>query len=228
MQLLLGGGLEPDGTGMIADKVIKLPTKRCLDAVKLILDDYETNSQEGEYFNSYYRRQVAADKMYFYKMLKPLADLTTLKDIDYIDWGHTEKYVTEVGVGECAGVMIDLVAILITETQDKLNRAIRNFDKGSYADSIYSSYVTFVSGAKALLTSENINCNTQIGIINDFEEQFVKKGLFDFSGSFAESVLRMNKQEPTKEFAQQYLNEAKEFVTKAVAVRNKQLVDNKF
>lgn len=228
MQLLLGGGLEPDGTGSIADKVIKLPTKRCPDAVRLILNDYEENSQEGEYFNNYYRKQVAADKMYFYKMLKPLADLTTLSDLDYIDWGNTDKYVTEVGVGECAGVMLDLVGILINETEDKLKWAQRGFDKGSYADSIYSSYTTFISGAKAILTSENINCNTHIGIINDFDEHFVKKGLLTVSGeSFAEHVLKMSKNEPSKEFAEKYLWEAKDFVTKITEIRQKQLVGNK-
>jgi sulfite reductase (ferredoxin) len=108
MQVMLGGGLEPDGTGTIADKILKLPSRRCVDAVRNILTDYDTHSTEGEYFNDYYRRQVAAEKMYFYKLLKPLADLETLTNIDYIDLGHDEKYVTEVGVGECAGVMIDL------------------------------------------------------------------------------------------------------------------------
>src|SRR6478735_4766194 len=82
MQVLLGGGLEPDGTGSLADKVIKLPSKRCPEAVRLLLNDYEENGQEGEYFNAYFRRQMAIDKMYFYKMLKPLAELATLTDRD--------------------------------------------------------------------------------------------------------------------------------------------------
>lgn len=226
MQLLLGGGMEPDGSGTIADKVIKLPTKRCPDAVRLLLNDYEDNSQDGEYFNNYYRRQIAADKMYFYKMLKPLADLTTISELDYIDWGHSEKYVTEVGVGECAGVMLDLVGILMNETEDKLKWAEKGIERGSYADSIYSSYTSFISGAKAILTSENINCNTHIGIINDFDEHFVKKGLFTVPGvsSFADHVLKMSKQEPTREFAEQYYNEAKEFVSKIVEIRKNQLV----
>jgi sulfite reductase (ferredoxin) len=225
MQLLLGGGLEPDGTGTIADKVIKLPTKRVPEAVRLILNDYEHNSQEGEYFNNYYRRQIGVDKMYFYKMLKPVGDLTTLKDIDYIDWGHTDKYVTEVGVGECAGVMLDLIGTLLSETEDKLKWATRGFERGAYADSIYSSYTTFISGAKAILTSENINCNTHIGIINDFDEHFVKKGLFTVpGGSFSEHVLKMNKQEPSKQFAEKYLYEAKEFVSQIIETRKKQVL----
>ncbi len=227
MQLLLGGGIEPDGSGSIADKVVKLPTKKCPDAVRLILADYDEFAFEGEYFNDYYRRQIAADKTYFYKKLKPLAELSTLTELDYIDWGHTEKYVTEVGVGECAGVMLDLVGTLINETEDKLKWAKRAYDKGAFADSIYQSYVTFVCGAKALLTSENINCNTHIGIVKDFDTHFIAKGALQVEGgSFEKLVLKMSEQEPTQEFAKVYLEEVTDFLTKLRAYRAQKLLVN--
>lgn len=225
MQLLLGGGIAPDGTASIADKVMKLPSKRCPEAVRWILNDYEDHANEGEYFNDYYKRQVAVDKMYFYKMLKPLGELSTLTELDYIDYGHTEKYVTEVGVGECAGVMLDLVGTLVNEAQDKLHWATRAFEKGSFADSIYQSYATFVGGAKALLTAENINCNTQIGIVNDFDEHLVKKGLFDVEGNdFKALVLKISDHEPSAEFAGEYLEQAKIFLSRLNAKRQQQLV----
>ena len=224
MQVMLGGGVEPDGTGSLADKVVKIPSKRCTDVVRVLLSDYEEKGLEGEYFNTYYRRLVAADKMYFYKLLKPIAELSTLADHDYIDWGHTDKYVTEVGVGECAGVMLDLVGTLINDTEDKLKWAIKGFERNSFADSIYSSYATSVSGAKALLIGEGINCNTQIGIINDFEENFIKTGKFQLpSGSFSTQLLRMSNEEPTQEFASTFLTEAKEFVAKIKEYRMQQV-----
>ena len=43
--------------GRIADKVIKVPSKRGTDALRWILNDYETHAEEGEYFNDYYDRQ---------------------------------------------------------------------------------------------------------------------------------------------------------------------------
>jgi sulfite reductase (ferredoxin) len=161
-------------------------------------------------------------------MLKPLADVNNVTNEDYIDYGHTEQYETLVGVGECAGAMLDLVATLISETEDKSKWAQRAFDKGVYADSIYSSYTTFISGAKALLISETIQCNTQIGIMNDFDEHFVKKGLFSFpEGSFHDHIMKMNNNEPTKEFAAQYLSEAKAFFNKTVELRTRQLAEVK-
>lgn len=223
MQLMLGGGLEPDGSGSLADKIVKLPSKRCLEGVRYLLNDYEAHAEEGEYFNNYYRRQIAADKMYFYKMLKPLSELSTLADIDYIDFGHNEQYVTAVGVGECAGVMLDLVSTLLNDTQDKLKWAIRAYDNGAYADAIYHCYSTFVTGAKAILTVEGINCNTQIGMINDFEEHIIKKGIVSIAGdSFAEQVFRINTNEPSKAFATSYLDEATAFLAHITAHRSKQ------
>ncbi len=41
MQLVLGGGVDPDGTGYIAEKIIKIPTRRVPIALGILLDDYE-------------------------------------------------------------------------------------------------------------------------------------------------------------------------------------------
>jgi sulfite reductase (ferredoxin) len=225
MQVMLGGGLEPDGTGSIADKVIKLPSKRCVEAVRVILNDYELNGGEGEYFNAYFRRKTAEDKMYFYKLLKPLAEVSTLEANDYIDWGHQDTYVTEVGVGECAGVMLDLVGTLISETEDKLAWAERLFKKGSTADAAYAAYTTMICGAKAILTGEGVNCNTQIGIVRDFEEKLVKSGKLTVEGgSFETLVLQINKQEPSEAFSIQFLESAKKFVATIKEFRKQQVL----
>jgi sulfite reductase (ferredoxin) len=54
---------------------------------------------------------------YFYEFLKPLADITNLTEADFVDWGNADNYVKAVGVGECAGVVIDLVATLLLEAK---------------------------------------------------------------------------------------------------------------
>ncbi|MFL5727857.1 MAG: hypothetical protein ACJ75J_00100, partial [Cytophagaceae bacterium] len=65
-------------------------------------------------------------------------------------------------------------------------------------------------------------------IINDFDEHFVKKGMLSFpEGSFNAHVLRMSANEPTKQFAAQFLKEAKEFFSKLVAMRSRQLEEAK-
>lgn len=216
VQVLLGGGTVGNGLGRVADKVIKVPSKRATHVLRTVLDDYEVNSTEDESFHEYYDRQ---GKDYFYQMLKPIADLNTLVPEEFVDWGHIETYHTAIGVGECAGVMIDLVATLLFETDEKMSWADESFAAGAYADSISHTYNVFISAAKALLLDKGVNCNTQIGILRDFDKNFGEnKELYNYS-SFQELVLQINKNEPTEEFARIYREAAFNFVKQVRANR---------
>ncbi len=216
MQVVIGGGVEPDGNGFIAEKVIKLPTKRIPDAVRFLLDDYESNSQEEEYFNEYFRRQ---GKMYFYDLLKPLGDASTLKDEDFQDWGEEVEFVPEIGVGECAGVMMDLVGTILKDAEERLTYARETFVDEKWANSIYYSYNTLVITAKGILLSKDIQCNTHKGIIDDFQSKIVEEGLIELPGTFQDLVYQINRNEPSESFAYQYLEQATEFLQLAVKFR---------
>ncbi len=220
LQVLLGGGILGDGQGVFAEKVIKIPSKRGLEAFRLVMDDYEFNQLEGEYFHDYFRR---LGKKYFYNLLKNLADTSTIQPEEFIDWGHEETFQPAIGVGECASVIIDLVATLIYETKEKIDRAKEAYDLGQWADSIYHSYTGFVNGAKALLVSKEVKTNTQAGIIKDFDTHFVENGAMEFPATFAEHVYRMKKEAPSEAFAAQYLADAESFYQRIFALREKEL-----
>jgi sulfite reductase (ferredoxin) len=221
LQLVLGGGVLGNGEGRIADKIIKIPSKRGPAVLRTLLQDFEKNAVEGEYFNNYYDKK---GKDYFYQLLKPHADNSTLIADDYIDWGHTEQFKTEIGVGECAGVLIDLVATLIFEAEEKLDWAKTSLEDGLYSDSIYHSYAAIISAAKALLLDKSVPTNTHHGIINDFDKQYVETNEIKISGAFKDFALQINKQEPSKEFAENYLNDAIDFIRQAQLVRSPSLV----
>ena len=208
-QVLLGGGTLGNGLGRAADKVIKVPSKRTKDVVRRVLDDYGKNKLEHELFNDYYDRN---GKDHFYQMLKPLADLSTLSSEEFVDRGHEETFVTAIGVGECAGVVIDLVSTLLYDAEEKLQWAIGSFEGLSYSDSIYHSYSVFINSAKALLLQKGINSSTQTGIIKDFDEQYKDSRVLSGLGSFKDLVLQINKNEPSAEFAQSYLGAAVDFI----------------
>jgi sulfite reductase (ferredoxin) len=53
LQVLLGGGILGDGKGRISDKVLKIPSKRGPNALRSILNDYESNVIVGESFLNY-------------------------------------------------------------------------------------------------------------------------------------------------------------------------------
>ncbi|GAB3551945.1 nitrite reductase [Spirosoma fluminis] len=221
LQVLLGGGFNGKGEGLIADKVIKIPSKRGPESLRFLLRDFETNAFDGEYYSDYYARQ---GKNYFYQLLKPLADLKTLQDSDYIDWDHTEQYVTEVGIGECASVLIDLVATTLTEASEKLGWAQEALAEGRWADALYHSYNVFITGAKAGLMSRDVPTNTQHGIVSDFDKTFAGESNFhQTEGEFRTLVFSINKQEPSEAFARDFNAQAEAFLGAIQAYRNLQI-----
>lgn len=225
LQILLGGGFDASYQATTGDKIVKVPSKVAPAAFREILNDFEKNSLEGEYFNNFYQRKKEEDKMYFFSLLKPFTVLPDeLPDHYFTDWGDEDKYVKAIGVGECAGVILDVVGTLIMEAEEKFALATKTIENGNWQDSIYHSYNSFVVAAKALLIGEGVKCNTQISILRDFDETFVKADLFSVEGeSFEAIVTQLNKVEPSLEFAQAYYVQAKENIAKVKLAREAQI-----
>jgi sulfite reductase (ferredoxin) len=216
LQVLLGGGVLGNGEGRVSNKVIKIPSKRGSEALRTILKDYESNVKTGESFLNYYDRQ---GERYFYDILKPLADTSNLVPSDFIDWGSVEQYEMAVGVGECAGVVIDLVATLLLESEEKIENASEALKLHQYSDSIYYAYTSLVNTAKALLLTEGESTNTQANIISLFETVFSEKIVLPTT--FSEFVYQIQKNEPKKQFAEKYVADAQLFYAKANEYRIK-------
>jgi sulfite reductase (ferredoxin) len=219
VQVLLGGGTVGNGVGRVAEKVLKVPSKRATTVLRYVLNDYRENALDQESFHQYYDRNT---KDYFYRLLKPLADLTQLTDDEFVDWGHEETFETAIGVGECAGVVIDLVATLLLEGEEKLGWAKAAYEGKAWSDAIYHSYAVFINTAKALLLDKGVNSSTQIGIIREFDVNFVDNGEVSLNSSFNELVLSINKNEPTEAFATGYLEAVSEFYSNMRAKRESQ------
>ena len=223
LQVLLGGGNLGNGSGRFSDKVIKIPSRRGPDALRFILNDFEANANGLSFLNYY----DAKGEKYFYELLKPLADLTNLTEADFIDWGNADNYVKAVGVGECAGVVIDLVATLLLEAKDKLTFAQEAFEEDKWSDAIYHAYAGFVNGAKALLLSENQKTNHQAGIIDLFDTVFVETNKIPLQSTLKDLVFQIKENEPSQEFAKKYIQEAITFFDTIEAYRAKDLKDEK-
>ena len=221
LQVLLGGGNLGNGNGRFSDKVIKIPSRRGPDALRYILNDFEANGN-GQSFLNYY---VAKGEKYFYEFLKPLADITNLTEADFVDWGNADNYVKAVGVGECAGVVIDLVATLILEAKDKMTFAQEAFEDKKWADAIYLAYAGFVNGAKAILLAENEKTNHHAGIIDLFDTVFIESKKIELDSSFKDLVYQIKSNEPSAEFAQKYIQQGVAFFDTIEKYRAKDLAD---
>ena len=220
LQVLIGGGTLGDGKGRFSDKLVKIPSKRGPEALRILLNDVAKNQQQEETFLEYYDRQ---GKIYFYDLLKGFSDTSHLEPNDFIDWGYSENYVKAIGVGECAGVVIDLIATLLFESEEKISNSEEAFKENQFSDSIYYAYTALVNTAKALLIAENIKTNTQAGIVASFQEHFVATQKVALESSFEDLVYQIKNEKPTKVFAENYLKDAKLFYNKIDSYRKQEV-----
>jgi sulfite reductase (ferredoxin) len=215
LQVLLGGGNLGNGNGAFADKVVKVPSKRGPEALRRVLNDFEANAN-GKPFVTYYKEK---GEKYFYNFLNDLQDVSSLTQEDFIDWGEEGKYVKEIGVGECAGVVIDLIATLFLESQEKIENAREAFENEVYSGAIYYAYQSLVNTAKAMLLAENKKTNTHASIIAQFDEFFVASGKIELNTTFSELIYQINKNTPNKEFCSQYINDSENLLKKVQIFR---------
>jgi len=210
LQVLLGGGNLGNGKGVFADKVVKIPSKRGPEALRRILNDFEKNGI-GINFTDYY---AAKGKKYFYDFLSDLQDATNLTQDDFIDWGNSETYVQEIGIGECAGVVIDLIATLFLESEEKIEKAKESHQNEVYSNAIYHAYSSLVNSAKAMLLSEDISTNSHANIIQQFDEVFISSDKISLETTFSKLIYQIQEQKPTAIFSEKYIQDANYFLQK--------------
>ncbi|MUU77826.1 HEPN domain-containing protein [Winogradskyella endarachnes] len=221
LQVLLGGGNLGDGNAYFADKVVKIPSRRGPEALRRILNDFEEHAN-GKLFVDYYKEK---GEKYFYQLLTDLSDIENLTQEDFIDWGTEEQYVKAIGVGECAGVVIDLIATLFLESEEKIAEAKEALNNKVYSGAIYEAYRSMVNSAKAILLSENIKTNTQAGIIKQFDELFVDTKRIAFGNSFSDIIYQIKSTAPTEAFANSYISASQQFLDTVRAYREHQVAE---
>ncbi len=217
-QVLLGGGVLGNGEGRYADKALKVPAKRTPEVLRWLLEDFDTNAESNETFLQYYLRK---ETDYFYQNLKGYADTSILQESDFIDWGNEDVYKKAIGVGECAGVTIDLVQTLLFDAEEHLEKAKMALENNAWANSIYYSYAGRIRAAKALLTTRAAKINSHHSIVDAFETHFPSYSSIE-NDTFGNITRLLNSTSPSESFAKIYLREAKHVIEWIKNVRNAQ------
>lgn len=168
-QVLLGGGVLGNGQGRFGDKVLKVPSKRTPDVLRWLLTDFNNLRQPAETYLQYYLRKGTS---YFYENLVHYSSVDDLTPSDFIDWGENTAYEKAIGIGECAGVTIDLVQTLLYDAQHHLDQAQMSIADQKWSDAIYLGYAALVRGAKAVLTSKAAKINSHESIIEQFDHYY--------------------------------------------------------
>jgi len=169
---------------------------------------------------------LAQGEKYFYNLLTDLSNIDNITSEDFIDWGNNEKYIKAIGIGECAGVVIDLIATLFLESEEKITNANSDLKEDLFSNAIYHAYSSMVNSAKAILLSEDIKTNTQSGIILQFQELFVATGKIELGVPFTDLIYQIKMHGPSREFAENYISSAQNFLQKVKEYRSEKQ-DNK-
>ena len=207
-QILLGGGVLGNGQGRFADKVLKVPAKKTPQVLRWILQDFEQNKTQEEDFFGYYDRQT---KDYFYQNLKHYSETDQLTPSDFIDWGNEAKYEKAIGIGECAGVTIDLIQTLIFEAEEAYGWALSSLEENRLSDAVYHAYNARVRAAKALLTAKGAKTNSHGSIINGFDTEFPNYSQ-ETEHSFKAGIEAFETQKPEIKFAKSFIKETQSFI----------------
>ncbi|MGC6503022.1 MAG: nitrite reductase [Flavobacteriaceae bacterium] len=207
-QILLGGGVLGNGQGRFADKVLKVPAKKTPDVLRWILEDFENNKTQKEDFFAYYDRQT---KEYFYQNLKHFSDTDKIQPSDFVDWGNETKYEKAIGIGECAGVTIDLIQTLIFDAEEAYAWALSSFEATRFNDALYHAYNARVRAAKALLTAKGAKTNSHVSIIEGFDPQF--PNFKEETGAyFKDGIDAFKSKKPDAQFAKDFIKETQSFI----------------
>ena len=208
MQILVGGGRRANGEWSFGKKILKLPTKHVPAALRTVLIDFEQHQLPHETFADYFLR--VGDR-YHYNLLQQHVE-GTAEDL-YVDWGSETAFKPQIGVGECAGVVIDLVSTLLLEAREKLDLGLEAMQEGRWGHAIYHAYAAQIAGAKALLVKEGEKTNTYADILASFDRVFVATGAFSpEAGSFTAQVLSYLGGANTQTFAEAYVQTAQAFL----------------
>ena len=207
-QILLGGGVLGNGNGRFADKVLKVPAKKTPQVLRWLLTDFEQNKLETEYFFGYYDRKT---KDYFYQNLKHYSDTDQLQPEDFIDWGNDKKYEKAIGIGECAGVTIDLIQTLIFEAEEAYAWALNGLQENRLNDAVYHAYNARVRAAKALLTAKEVKTNSHASIIASFDVEFPHFNK-ETGTTFKAGIDAFTSVKPDVEFAKSFIKETQSFI----------------
>ena len=154
---------------------------------------------------AYYQR-VGSD--YFYQNLKHYSEVDKLQPEDFIDWGNEQLYEKAIGVGECAGVTIDLVQTLLFDAEEFLENAKSALSDGQVSNAVYFGYSALIRGAKAILTTVQARINSHHSIIVAFGEHFPSCET-DLGLSFYDAVKAIENNDNTNAFAKDYIANAK-------------------
>ncbi|MFQ5509725.1 MAG: sulfurtransferase TusA family protein [Leptospirillia bacterium] len=174
----LGGHADAAGT-VIANPTLRIPAQNGPKVVDTLLDHYRANRQGPEESFDAFVERVGKDPLK--TLLAPLTEIPSY-DADpsfYRDIGADEEFQLEdLGPGECAGGVLDLIEVGLKEARTGIALAQSARDGGDWSTAAERADEAVFSAAQALLVTEGEEVELVPEAVAKFTEKFVVTGLF--------------------------------------------------
>jgi len=191
-QVVLGGTTEGNAKsyGLAVGKV---PSKRVPEAIRKLTEVYDQEKQGSETFGEFVERVGRAH------MKEALAELAELPTFDenpdfYIDNRQSWEYKKSVGVGECAGEVVDQAEFLLSDA-DRLNfEATIALEAGRADEASQKSLEAQNKAADALLFTKGLWLSEKYDRVGEFKKHFYDTGVFwkPFADNYFRSAAETN------------------------------------
>jgi len=128
----IGGGAR-NGIRQMGRRVGRVAAKKAPEALQAILAYYRENAPEGQLVSEYLQE---VDIKEIKAVVKPFDKIDESESAVFLDYGmeEGEEYSPAVGMGECAGGVLNLVTEALDDSTNFINMAKDVFEKGFYGD----------------------------------------------------------------------------------------------
>lgn len=177
-QVLLGGEWQ-NNAGTYGLAIGAVPSKRIPETVELITSRYRAERLDKERFQDWIKRIGKAECK---KMIDNFTALPT-HDEDpslFSDWGDPREYsIGDIGVGECAGEVVDPVEFELVAAEREVFEAQLKLDAGDIENASVMAWEAMLHAAQALLKFRmGMAPSDPARVVEDFRKHFYDTELF--------------------------------------------------
>lgn len=175
-QFHLGGGVDADAPAL-GKQTIKVPAKNVPKAVMEVTRIFRENRQDGEAFNNFVKRYGAntiANQLTRFTEI-PTPDVAPEYYRDYKAEG--DFHLDDLGPGECAGGVIDMIENLLRTARQSLEEAHLEMSRGREDLAIDPLKNGILRACRALLIPFGVDSTDDNEILKQFQHKVVEQGI---------------------------------------------------
>ena len=217
-QVVLGGQWRENG-GSYGLPVGAVPSKAVPEVLTALTDRFVQDRKRGESFQDWVTR---LGKKEIRTLLTPFMKAPSYEQnpVYFSDWGDSREFtIADIGVGECAGEVVSLFSMEISQAESEAFEALIAHDEADYAGAEERAFHAMLLAARALVRTQFLDVGDDPDrIVSEFRERFYDTELFFdkyAKGKFAQYIFSRHEapvSNPDSAVAHQRIEEAQLFM----------------